>query len=176
MRIVVPAAQPRPEQPLRDRERSRGPRIGFLSPHLAHRARPLRKSVEHRFLLGILSVTSCPVNLSRGLDSYGPSLSTRVYCYDPCCLDLSLPRCCFFFSLCHTLSVNRSCSVSRAPAAHTQGPVLLQMWETEQRWTCEHKAGAQLWPDAGVFPEDVPALDTCGVSLPCWGARSLSRD
>ena len=50
---------------------------------------------------------------------------------------------------------------------HTQGPVLLQTWQTEQRrWTCEHEAGAQLWPDAGVFPGYVPALDARAGS-PC---------
>ena len=52
---------PGPEQPLRDWERSRCLRTGFLSPHLAHLARPLRKeSMEHRFLLGTLPVTQLP--------------------------------------------------------------------------------------------------------------------
>ena len=31
---------------------------------------------------------------------------------------------------------------------------------------CEHEAGAQLWPDAEVFPGDVPALDARAGS-PC---------
>ena len=52
---------PGPEQPLLDWERSRGPRTGFLSPRLAHRAGPLREeSKEHGFLLGILPVTPLP--------------------------------------------------------------------------------------------------------------------
>ena len=61
LRTVGSCSSTQAEQPLRDRERSRGPRTGFLSPHLAHRARPLRKeSEEHGFLLGILPVTQLP--------------------------------------------------------------------------------------------------------------------
>ena len=159
---------PGPEQPLWDWERSRGLRTGFLSPHLAHLARPLRKqSMEHVFLLGTLPVTQLPcepvpVGLTLMSQACPPTFTAMT-----CCPDLSHPRSFFFSSLCHIFSVKRSCSVFPGHLLHTQGSVLLQTQQAEQRrWTCEHEAGAQLWPDVAVFPGDVPALDA-HTGSPC---------
>lgn len=89
---------PGPEQPLRDWERSRGPRTGFLSTHLAHLARPLRKeSMEHGFLLGTLPVTQLPcepVPVGLTLTSQArPPTFTAVTHAARTCLTLALSSC-----------------------------------------------------------------------------------
>lgn len=158
---------PDPEQPLWDRERSRGPRIGFLSPHLAHRARPLRKkSVEHRFLLGILSVTQLPcepVPVGLTLTSQAhPPVSTAMTRAAWTCLSLAAAS--FSPSVRHSLLTG--------PALFPRGTCCTH------RDPCSCRCGRQSREGGRVSTRQGPSCgqtlgSSQGMSLPWMPARGL---